>query len=54
MVPTSQAVKPLLKALKKHQRDSKLTPRIIAALKPCTGRDLGADPAAWLKAYKVR
>lgn len=54
MVPTSQAVKPLLKALKKHQHDSKLAARIIAALKPCTGRDFGQEPAAWLKAYKVR
>ena len=54
MVPTSQAVKPLLTALKKHRGDADLAPRIIAALKPCTGRDFGADPAAWLKAYRVR
>jgi len=54
MVPTSQAVKPLLRALKKHQHDAKLAPRIIAALKPCTGRDFGAEAGAWLKAYKVK
>lgn len=47
--PTSEAVKPLLKVLRKHRRNEALRTRIIAALKPCTGLDFGNDVDAWLK-----
>lgn len=50
--PTSEAVDPLLKALKRNRGSSLTARRIIAALKPCTGRDFGSDPNAWLEAYK--
>ncbi|MHC4548527.1 MAG: hypothetical protein ACYTEZ_07095 [Planctomycetota bacterium] len=47
--PTTEAVQPLLKALRKHRRDAAMRARIIAALKPCTGLDFGDDPDAWLR-----
>jgi hypothetical protein len=47
--PTTEAVQPLLNALRKHRRDAKLRAKIIAALKPCTGLDFGDDVDAWLK-----
>jgi hypothetical protein len=47
--PTSEAVQPLLNALRKHRGDAKRRRRIIAALKPCTGLDFGDDVDAWLK-----
>jgi hypothetical protein len=47
--PTSEAVKPLLKALRKYRRNEALRKRIIAALRPCTGLDFGDDVDTWLK-----
>jgi hypothetical protein len=47
--PTTEAVKPLLKALRRYRRDPKRRAKIIAALKPCTGLDFGDDVDAWLK-----
>ena len=46
MLPTTEAVKPLLGALSKHRGNAALSARIIAALKPCTGFVFGTDPAA--------
>ncbi|MHC4816776.1 MAG: hypothetical protein ACYTF8_01775 [Planctomycetota bacterium] len=47
--PTSEAVKPLLNALRKHRRNPARRAKIIAALKPCTGLDFGDNVDAWLK-----
>ncbi|MHC4162505.1 MAG: hypothetical protein ACYSUM_10280 [Planctomycetota bacterium] len=46
--PTTEAVQPLLKALRKYRRDAARKAKIIAALKPCTGLDFGDDVDAWL------
>lgn len=46
--PTSEAIKPLLKQLRRHRTDDKRD-RIIRALKTCTGQDFGDDVDAWLK-----
>ena len=46
--PTSEAVQPLLNALRKYRRDPARKAKIIAALKPCTGLDFGNDVDAWL------
>ena len=47
--PTTEAVKPLLKALRKHRRNPARRAKIIAALRPCTGLDFGDDVDTWLK-----
>jgi len=53
-LPTTEAVQPLLKALARYRADIGRRDRIIAALKACTGRDLGRDPQAWLAAFGGR
>lgn len=46
--PTSEAVQPLLAALREHRGHAERRAKIIAALKPCTGLDFGDNVDAWL------
>jgi hypothetical protein len=52
--PTSEAVKPLAKALARHKGDPALRRKIIGALKPCSGEDFGDDADAWISALGKR
>jgi hypothetical protein len=47
-VPSSEAIKPLLRQLRRHRADAHRG-RLIRALKSCTGQDFGDDVDAWLK-----
>jgi hypothetical protein len=52
--PTSEAVKPLLKALAIHRADAALRPKLTGALKACSGEDHGDNVDAWIKALGRR
>ncbi len=52
--PTSEAVKPLVKALARHKGDRALRAKLIAALKPCSGEDFGDDADAWISGLAGR
>jgi hypothetical protein len=52
--PTSEAVKPLAKALARHKHEPALRRKLIGALKPCSGEDFGDDADAWIKALAAR
>lgn len=52
--PTSEAVKPLVKALAKHKHEPALRRKITGALKTCSGEDHGDDVDAWIKALAAR
>ena len=47
--PTSEAVRPLQAALAKNPRHPTLAPKLMGALRTCTGIDLGEDVQAWLR-----
>lgn len=47
-IPSSEAIKPLLRQLQRHRTDA-YRGRIIRALKSCTGQDFGDNVDAWLK-----
>jgi len=48
--PSTEAVKPLLKALRRHERNSRARRMILASLRVCTGLDYGSEPGRWYKA----
>lgn len=52
--PTSEAVKPLAKALARHKSDPALRRKIIGALKPCSGEDFGDDADLWISEIAKR
>ncbi|MCK6458605.1 MAG: hypothetical protein L6Q95_01765 [Planctomycetes bacterium] len=52
--PTSEAVKPLAKALARHKGDPGMRKKLIGALKPCSGEDFGDDADLWVKALAER
>jgi hypothetical protein len=52
--PTSEAVKPLLKALAAYKGTPVLRKKLIGALRTCSGEDHGDDADAWLRALGRR
>ena len=48
--PSTEAVKPLLKALRRHANNTRRKRRILDALRACTGLDYGSNPKSWYRA----